>query len=232
MAAAQQLSPTEAQSATHCSQCGTGLVGEPLFTFRSQGRATTWPVGQHPSPTHAHCTKCADRYRSRINRRIERKLQRDRVKATRTNQQPDDCTMVAMALSTGIGYDRIVIRASRKDVGYTPGSGGLNALQARTMLAWCSENLPASKRMTTLTSPLQPSDGGFGPWNSRETVNQFLARCDRHASYYVAAFRLDSRGRPVVGHAMAIVNGKLENGFGGWGSCPLHTVVRVDKVVA
>lgn len=202
--AAQRLTPEQARTTTTCTKChaahgGNAYVVEKRDSGFGQAGFQAVPVDLAFQPTYSHCAKCATAYAKRLTRRQERKQLRQRCKAAKTNLKYADCTIVAVALTTGLGYDRVEIIAKRK-YGYSGGTRGLCTITWGQLLEEC-----ASIKGKTVV----PRADLIG-----KTPEQVAASAGK------ATIAL-SCNHGAKGHAVPIVKGQAHNASGGtsrWGA--------------
>lgn len=210
-----QSSPDEALTTVYCTRCkryhgGEGWVVTKL-TLNSGAVVGRYieQVGSVEAPKHSYCIECAEVRKGELEKKDRKSTLRRQVKEQKQNLHNDDCTLVATALGTGLGYDRVLHYASKVAKIYTPNKGGLCVWQWEPMLRWAAAK--RGKQVHTLQTVYDTGARRRGP-----TANEFAASHPK-GSYVVS----------VKGHAFPIIDGKAHNASAADGRKRLQNIFAI-----
>lgn len=194
-AAASQLWASES-SHTTVADCVYGTDGE--IQVISKRVFQIVPVQHAANPNHAHCRKCAETYRARLERRAEGKAKGQQAKVRKANLTGADCMTVATSLTTGLRYDRTHNLFKRLSSNYDGTKKGPQSSECGLLLQAACEKRGMVAIPLGLSRNMSPA--------------KVVAAHGHRGNLVILAWR---KGQDA-GHAMSSLKGKLHNAHGEW----------------
>lgn len=209
------ISSSDARQATECTKCGAAFGSADDYVgwaTEEQGQAVAdyvqaagkiitkrtfrqVPVHEASNPSHAHCIKCSDSYRKRLERRAAGKAQGEQAKARKANLYGADCMCVATSLATGLRYDRMHNLMKRLSTQYNGRTNGPKGYECPRIV-----QVAAEKRGMQV--------------ESLAVYGQSPAEITKQYGKQGNLIMVASKNKQ--GHAMAAVKGTLHNAHQGW----------------